>query len=366
MDEQPKVFVSYSHDSVEHGNSVWAFAEKLRSEGIDCILDQYETSPPEGWPRWMDKQIRDAKFVLMVCTETYYKRVMGEEKPGSGLGIRWEGNLIYQHIYNAGSINTKFIPVLFKDGQFTHIPTPLQGATHYRIDDKPEYDRLYWRLRGVTATKPTLGKLRPLPAKERKTDPGLFLTGCIDIFLWDKAVWKGVMFITGGGQPPILAFLFQKPEPAREIFKGWLKRFGQLDAYNEMRISIIEGDIKGELPGYSVHVSVNPDNIFRRADNQGISVPKEMVMILSRLHRMNPKPGSRNLEHFKQAFAQFHTCKLMPAILESSGVRLFQDDFVIKREIQFRHVDEITSTNDPDVAVNKELCKKLKPKKSKK
>ena len=46
--------------------------EKLRNEGIDCMLDQYETSPPEGWPRWMDKQIRDANFVLMVCAQTGY------------------------------------------------------------------------------------------------------------------------------------------------------------------------------------------------------------------------------------------------------------------------------------------------------
>ena len=27
----------------------------------------------------MDKQIRDSAFLVMVCTETYYQRVMGEE-----------------------------------------------------------------------------------------------------------------------------------------------------------------------------------------------------------------------------------------------------------------------------------------------
>jgi hypothetical protein len=47
----------------------------------------------------MDKQIRDSDFVVMVCTEAYYQRVMGEEQPGKGLGVRWEGNLIYQAIY---------------------------------------------------------------------------------------------------------------------------------------------------------------------------------------------------------------------------------------------------------------------------
>ena len=33
----------------------------------------------------MDKQIRDSDFVIMVCTETYYQRVMGDEEPGIGL-----------------------------------------------------------------------------------------------------------------------------------------------------------------------------------------------------------------------------------------------------------------------------------------
>ncbi len=46
----------------------------------------------------------------MVCTETYYQRVMGEEESGKGLGVRWEGNLIYGEIYRAGTMNTKFIP----------------------------------------------------------------------------------------------------------------------------------------------------------------------------------------------------------------------------------------------------------------
>jgi len=45
----------------------------------------------------MDKEIRDSDFVLMVCTETYYQRVMGEEAR-KGARVRWEGHLIYPAI----------------------------------------------------------------------------------------------------------------------------------------------------------------------------------------------------------------------------------------------------------------------------
>ena len=111
----PKVFISYSHDTPAHADRVLSLSNQLRSDGIDCLLDQYEPVPSEGWPRWMDKQIQNADFVFMICTETYYKRVMGEEEPGVGRGIRWEGNLIYNHLYQNDTVNTKFIPVLFKD-----------------------------------------------------------------------------------------------------------------------------------------------------------------------------------------------------------------------------------------------------------
>ena len=73
MTEQrpPRAFISYSHDFEEHAARVLRLANDLRRDGIEAILDQYITSPPEGWPRWMDSHVRDDDFVVMVCTETY-------------------------------------------------------------------------------------------------------------------------------------------------------------------------------------------------------------------------------------------------------------------------------------------------------
>ncbi len=66
-----EVFISYSHDSADHIEQVLELSNRLRADGVDCVLDQYEVSPPEDWPRWMDKKIRDAKYVVLVCTEPY-------------------------------------------------------------------------------------------------------------------------------------------------------------------------------------------------------------------------------------------------------------------------------------------------------
>jgi len=38
-----EVFINYSYDSEEHQQSVLGFADRLREEGINCIIDQYNS-----------------------------------------------------------------------------------------------------------------------------------------------------------------------------------------------------------------------------------------------------------------------------------------------------------------------------------
>ena len=83
-----KVFISYSHDSKAHKQAVRQLADRLRADGLVCEIDQFvHGGPAEGWPRWMHRQVEDADFVLVVCTEIYKRRLEGREKPGSGRGV---------------------------------------------------------------------------------------------------------------------------------------------------------------------------------------------------------------------------------------------------------------------------------------
>jgi WD40 repeat protein len=169
--DPPKVLISFSHDSPEHEQSVLELANRLRGDGIDCTIDLYVVVPEEGWPLWMERQIRDSNFVLLICTETYLKRVLGEEQPGKGLGVRWEGNLIYNAIYSAAVMNTKFIPLLFVAGEAAYVPTSLQGTTIYEPFTNAGYEKLYRRLSNQPqAVKRELGKL---PPGERKSEGAL-------------------------------------------------------------------------------------------------------------------------------------------------------------------------------------------------
>ena len=190
MSENPKVFISYSHESTDFEEKVLEFSNRLRSEGIDASIDLYEEAPSEGWPRWMENQIRESDYVLVLCSKSYYDKFYSDKK---GKGVTWEVSIVYQMLYDSFADTKKFIPVFFNEGDSDYIPTPLKHFTYYNIGTQAGYEKLYWRLRGVTKTqKPPLGKLRAMPVKERKT---MFFSSPIDLDKWNRAGWKGMLYL---------------------------------------------------------------------------------------------------------------------------------------------------------------------------
>lgn len=191
----PKVFISYTHDSETYLKQVLALSDGLRADGVDCHIDQYEESPPQGWPRWCDKQVRDADFVLVACTETYLCRFRGEEESGKGLGGTWEGHIITQELYNAQASNTKFLPIVFTPENRAFIPIPLQGATHYKLIE--QYGDLYRRLTNQPLiAKPPLGAMKPMPPRHMPALPALkpresFFASSTEAFSHEETIRAG-------------------------------------------------------------------------------------------------------------------------------------------------------------------------------
>jgi tetratricopeptide (TPR) repeat protein len=170
MSDKIRIFISYSHDSPEHEERVLALSERLRIDGIDAQVDQYVNgTPPEGWPRWMMNEVDKAEFVLLVCTETYYRRFRGHEKPGKGKGADWEGALITQEVYDARSQTPKFVPTLFAYDDERYIPEPLRSVTHYTLGSEASYERLYEFLLDEAGVEPgALGDVRRKGRKRAK------------------------------------------------------------------------------------------------------------------------------------------------------------------------------------------------------
>jgi SEFIR domain/Carboxypeptidase regulatory-like domain len=163
----PRVFISYSHDSLEHARRVMGLAERLRKDGVDAQLDQYVAgTPARGWPRWMEDQLDSSEFVLVICTQTYRQRFLGREEPDKGKGAVWEGSLITLELYHTRSDTNKFVPVLFDRQDEPFIPRPLSGHTHYLLSSEDNYAKLYAFLTGQAGVLP--GKLGPLKTRARE------------------------------------------------------------------------------------------------------------------------------------------------------------------------------------------------------
>ncbi|MFA4986659.1 MAG: SEFIR domain-containing protein [Candidatus Brocadiia bacterium] len=158
-----RVFISYTHDSSEHKERARALADRLRDDGLDAAIDQYVNgTPSEGWPLWMQHCIEGADAVLVVCTEKYKKRYLGEEQSGVGLGAVWEAVLARGELYGLQGNNTKFVPVVFDQTAIQYVPAPLNQYTWYVLME--DYERLLRYLTNQPSiVAPPIGPERKLP-----------------------------------------------------------------------------------------------------------------------------------------------------------------------------------------------------------
>jgi hypothetical protein len=174
--------------------------------------------------------------------------------------------------------------------------------------------------------------------------------------LWDRAVWSGCLFLYDEQGPPGLALVFRDADASEQIFEGWLKRLGKTDRFEELRVAIIEGNLPNRpAGGYTVHIGSNLDNIARRADEEGIDLPRPYFMTVSRHHYMAPKEGSSNLSFFKARFRKFVTYQLLPAVCKDDSMRYSEGLSIYKRSIEFRHLADIVSPDDMDSFLVPEL-----------
>lgn len=160
-DRPPRVFISYAQESDSHSAWVLALANRLRKDGVDARIDRYFDWVEKGWRAWMNEQIEQADWVLVVCTAEYRRRFDGNAPAASGRGVRWESQHITQALYDEKFNNRRFVPLLPPTGDDGCIPLALKDYRNFRLDDK--YEALYRLLTGQPATPaPPLGSRRHL------------------------------------------------------------------------------------------------------------------------------------------------------------------------------------------------------------
>ena len=157
MEEHPKIFISYSHDSPEHRRWVSELGAKLRHNGIDAILDQWDLGPGDDVTQFMERGIMDSDRVLVICTDSYVSKA----NAGEG-GVGYERMIVTAQLVQDLGTN-KFIPVIRQALGQEKTPTFLGTRVYidFRNDSQfeSEFDKLIHELHRVPVIqKPPLGK----------------------------------------------------------------------------------------------------------------------------------------------------------------------------------------------------------------
>jgi hypothetical protein len=167
--ETPVIFISYSHDSDDHGERIRGLAASLWRDGCQCRLDVHKDSG-EDWPAWMTRQLIESDFVLCVVSEVFNRRFRDQELPDVGQGVGWEAGLIRRLLYAKKLHNDRIFPVFFDRRDREHIPLELQGYDNFLLDSAAGYEALLRKvLRRPQHALPPPGAPPDLPT--RSTTP---------------------------------------------------------------------------------------------------------------------------------------------------------------------------------------------------
>jgi tetratricopeptide (TPR) repeat protein len=164
----PKVFVSYSWDDEEHRGWVHDFAARLRADGVDAKLDQWEVHLGDPLPEFMERAVRENDFVLVICTPKYKERSDGRVG-----GVGYEGDIMTAEVFSTRD-HRKFIPVLRRGGWSSAFPSWLRGKASVDLRRDPyseeQYGRLLDTLYGETPQRPPLGSRPSRLAGQTETE----------------------------------------------------------------------------------------------------------------------------------------------------------------------------------------------------
>jgi TIR domain len=131
----PKVFISYSWDSPEHRQWVATLGGYLRQCGIDVTLDQWHVRYGEDLAAFMERSLREADRVLVICTEAYVEKA-----------ARRTGGVGYELLMVTGELmqnvgTSKFIPVVRQSTTPPRLLPELSTRLFFDLTDGPEYQQ---------------------------------------------------------------------------------------------------------------------------------------------------------------------------------------------------------------------------------
>jgi hypothetical protein len=150
---EPLVFISYSHDSDEHKNWVLQLATRLRSNGVNVILDRWNLKFGSDLASFMERGLSKSHRVICICSDTYVKKA-NEGKGGSG----YEKQIMTAELIKDQNTNWT-IPLIKNNAGDKKTPIFLGGRMYISFEDANLYETKYEELLRDLLDEPVL----PIP-----------------------------------------------------------------------------------------------------------------------------------------------------------------------------------------------------------
>lgn len=151
----PTAFISYSWDNDSHKEWVRDLSTRLRSDGVNVVLDQWDSIPGDQLPEFMEKSIRENDYVVIICTQNYKNK--SDKREG---GVGYEGDIITAELFSYGN-NRKFIPILRGKVWKECAPSWIIGKYYISLNSDPysedQYQDLLATILGIRVKAPPIG-----------------------------------------------------------------------------------------------------------------------------------------------------------------------------------------------------------------
>lgn len=91
---KPRVFISYSWEDEEHIEWTKRLANYLIENGVDTHIDLYDLELGDRLPQFMEQEITNADYVLIICTPSYKEKANNRKS-----GVGYEGHIIAGELF---------------------------------------------------------------------------------------------------------------------------------------------------------------------------------------------------------------------------------------------------------------------------
>lgn len=161
VEQNPKLFISYSWSNPEHEKWVINFSTELVENGVDVIFDKWDLKEGQDANAFMERMVTDPqiKKVAIICDREYAEKA---DRRSGGVGT--ETQIISPEIYSKADQN-KFVAVLTEKDKngMPYLPTYYKPRIYIDLSDSNLYasnfeQLLRWVYDKPLYIKPELGK----------------------------------------------------------------------------------------------------------------------------------------------------------------------------------------------------------------